>query len=322
MSRSPRITFVIPAFGEEANLDSLLTRVLAQSGLGSAMEVIVVDDHSTDGTFGVVRRWAALDPRVCGIRLSRNSGSHMAILSGLSIASGDVVIVLAGDGQDPPEFARELLEAWSAGAQIVWATRQVREGETWATRLLSRLYYATMNRGSDVRLPPTGADFFLLDRRVVEVLRRIPERNTSILALITWLGFRQQELPYVKDSRPAGRSKWTLRKKVRLALDSFFSFSVLPLRMATGLGFLTAVAGFFYAALLFTNKVTGGLLFRGVAVEGWSALMVVLLMTTGTILVVVGVLGEYLWRTLEEVRQRPRFAIEDAVNIEEERIFP
>lgn len=310
----PKVSFVMPAFDEAENLPSILERVLAAEDVGE-IEVIVVDDHSGDSTPSVVRAWAARDPRVRGVRLARNSGSHMAILCGLQFAAGDAVIVLAADGQDPPEFAKWLLEAWNQGAHVVWAVRTARRGETLPTRLFSRLYYLTMNRWTSVRLPPAGADFVLLDRRVVDVLVQMPERNTSLLALITWLGFRQVELPYVKEARHLGRSKWTVRRKARLAMDSLFAFSALPLRFASGVGACYAVAGFGYAALLLVNKLTGGLLFGPVPVQGWAALMVVLLVSSGTLLLVLGVFGEYLWRTLEEVRARPRFAIEECVNL-------
>jgi dolichol-phosphate mannosyltransferase len=305
----------MPAYREAENLGVLLPRLLAQAHLADEIEVVVIDDHSPDATFAVVREWAARDPRVRGRRLARNAGSHMAILCGLQAATGDALIVLAADGQDPPEVAGELVAAWSAGAQVVWAVRAAREREPLAVRLTSRLYYALMNRLTSVRLPPTGADFFLIDRRVLGALMAIPEHNVSIFALLVSLGFRQQEIRYVKQARLSGRSNWTLRRKIRLALDSLIGFSTLPLRLATGLGFVHAIGGFLYAALLVANRLSNGLLFGGVALTGWSALMVVLLVSSGSIMIMLGIFGEYLWRALEEVRGRPRFLVEDEVNL-------
>lgn len=313
--RPSRLSFVLPAFGEAENLAQLFPRLLAQSQLAEKLEVVVVDDHSPDHTFTVVREWAARDERVRGLRLARNSGSHMAILCGLQAATGDAMIVLAADGQDPPEAAGQLVEAWSAGAQVVWAVREARGDASLLSRLGSRLYYALMNRLSSVRLPPTGADFFLLDRRVLGALVAIPEHNVSIFALVVSLGFRQAEIRYTKQSRLSGRSKWTLRRKLRLLLDSLVAFSTLPLRLATGLGFAYAMGGFVYAALLVVNRVSGGAVLGAVALSGWSALMVVLLVSSGSIMIVLGIFGEYLWRALEEVRGRPRFLIEDEVNL-------
>jgi dolichol-phosphate mannosyltransferase len=315
IERVARLSFVLPAYCEAENLPKLLPRLLAQEHLCDELEIIVVDDHSRDGTFAVLREWGAKDPRIKALRLARNSGSHMAILCGLSAARGDVVVILAADGQDPPEFTSELIDAWREGHHVVWAVRSAREGETLMTQLFSRLYYATMNRWSSVRLPPAGADFLLVDQRVVKALVEIPERNTSLLALITWLGFSQTELPYVKEARASGRSKWTFRKKVRLAVDSLLGFSTAPLRLATSLGLLFGGAGFLYAAALFVNRVTGGALFGDTKTEGWNALMIVVLVSSGVTMFILGVVGEYLWRALEEVRGRPRFLAEAEVNL-------
>jgi glycosyltransferase involved in cell wall biosynthesis len=315
VSRPRRLSFVLPAFGEAENLPLVLPRIFAQAEHCDEIEVVVVDDHSRDGTFAVLQEWGSRDPRLKAIRLARNSGSHMAVLCGLTHCTGDVVVVLAADGQDPPEFTPELLESWASGNQVVWAVRSARLGETFFTQLFSRLYYATMNRWSSVQLPPSGADFLLLDRRVVDSLIEIPERNTSLLALSTWLGFRQTSLEYIKGNRLSGRSKWTFRKKVTLALDSLIGFSTIPLRLTTTVGTFFGGAGFLYAGLLVINKLSGGALFGEAPIIGWNALMVTVLVTSGTLMMMLGVVGEYLWRALEEVRGRPRFVSEAEVNL-------
>ena len=314
MARVPTLSLVVPAYGEVENLKLLLPRLLAQERLADLLQLVIVDDHSDDGTFEVVREWGARDSRVQGIRLARNSGSHAAILSGLQVAKGNAVVVLAADGQDPPEETERLVEAWLSGASIVWAVRAAREGESLPTRLFSRAYYAIMNRWSSVRLPPTGADFLLLDRRVVDALLRIPEHNPSVFALIASLGFQQAQIPYVKRSRMSGRSKWTLRRKFGLVLDSLVGFSTAPLRAAMLLGFLHASAGFLLAGLLIANKLSDGRVLGVAPIQGWSGLMVVVLISSGTLMTILGVFGEYLWRALEEVRGRPRFLVEDTVN--------
>jgi polyisoprenyl-phosphate glycosyltransferase len=310
-----RLSFVVPAYGEEKNLQDLIPRILSQRALTSEIEIVVVDDHSADGTFSVVRSWASRDASVRGVRLAKNAGSHMAILCGLSECTGDAAIVLAADGQDPPELAPRLVEEWRGGAHVVWAVRERRAGESALTLAFSRAYYWLMNRWTAVRLPSSGADFFLLDRRVIDVVKRLPERNTSLFALIAWLGFDQTEVRYDKEARRSGRSKWTFGRRVRLALDSFFGFSILPLKVASTLGFVYAAAGFIYAILLIANRLTGGRVFGGLAAQGWSALMVVILISSGTLMLVLGLFGEYLWRTLEEVRGRPRFVVEEKVNV-------
>jgi dolichol-phosphate mannosyltransferase len=239
----------------------------------------------------------------------------MAILCGLSASTGDAVVVLAADGQDPPELVPSLVQKWRDGAHVVWAVREGRTGESVATRAFSRVYYFLMNRWTGVQLPSTGADFFLVDRRVVDIIKSLPERNTSLFSLIAWLGFRQGEVRYDKKARTMGRSKWTLARRIRLAFDSLFGFSVLPLKLASALGLLYATVGFLYALVLVANRLTAGRIFGGVAAGGWSALMVVILVSSGTLMLVLGLFGEYLWRTLEEVRRRPRFVVEETVNI-------
>lgn len=310
------LTLVLPAFGEGENLRVLLPRLLALE-VGIPLQVVVVDDHSEDDTFEVVREWALRDPRVEGLRLARNSGSHLAILCGLRAAKGNAAVVLAADGQDPPEFVGRLVAAWRAGAHVVWAVREHRTSETLSTRASSRLYYWLMNRFSSVRLPPSGADFFLIDRRVVDALLSIPEHRISIFALIASLGFKQVEIPYAKRARASGESKWTFRKKLRLLLDSMTGFSTVPLRLATALGFTYAAAGFLYAILLISNILTRGQIFGAVPVNGFGALMTVLLISSGCIMVILGIFGEYLSRALEEVRGRPRFLVEASTHFEE-----
>jgi glycosyltransferase involved in cell wall biosynthesis len=309
----PQLTIVLPAYGEADNLRSLLPSLLTQP-TNTRLQIVVVDDHSKDDTFDVVREWAARDSRVEGLRLARNSGSHLAILCGLRAARGAAAVVLAADGQDPPDFVPRLVAAWREGAQVVWAVREGREEEAASTVFLSRAYYWLMNTIGDVRLPPSGADFFLIDRRVIEALLAIPEYRISLFALIASLGFRQVEIPYVKRARSSGVSKWTLRKKVRLLLDSLTGFSTVPLRLATVLGFAYASGGFIYAFLLVANKLSSGRIFGGVPVNGFAALMTVLLISSGCIMVVLGIFGEYLSRALEQVRGRPRFLVEDSTD--------
>lgn len=311
----PRVlSFVLPAFGEAENLRQLVPRLLALSALADTLQVVVVDDHSPDETFDVLREFAEVDRRVTGIRLARNCGSHLAMLCGLRVADGDAAVVLAADGQDPPEVVAQLVDAWRGGAQVVWAVRAEREGEGLWTRFFSRLYYALMDRLSDVRLPPGGADFFLIDRRVLDGLLGVLEHRVSLFALVASLGFRQVHVPYVKRLRASGRSKWTLRKRFALVADSLVGFSTLPLRAATAFGFLYATCGFSFAALLLANKLLGGRIFGPTPVLGYAALMIAILVSSGTIMVALGIMGEYLWRALEEARGRPRFLVEDAIN--------
>jgi dolichol-phosphate mannosyltransferase len=307
-----RLSVVVAAYNEEGNLPVLLERLrkLDWAGLALEPEYVFVDDHSADRTPGILAAFAAADPRVKVIRFSRNFGSHKAIAAGLEHSSGDAAVILAADLQDPPETIPLLVEKWRAGSRVVWAVRGSREGESLLTKLLSGLYYRLMRRYAEVRPPPKGADFLLVDSIVIEQLRSAPEKHTSLLSLIQWMGFEQDEIVYDKASRLSGRSQWTLRKKVKLAVDTFVSFSYAPIRLASFCGLLLAFSGFLYAAVIALRAI-----FLNREVQGWSSLMCVLLIVSGVQLVILGILGEYLWRTFDEARGRPRFIIEKRINL-------
>lgn len=295
----PRLSIVTPACNEAANLPELHRRIVAAlEGCGLAWEWIAVDDHSEDETFAVLTALARQDARVRGVRLARNSGAHAALLCGLAEALGEAAVVLAADLQDPPEIVPELLARWRGGAQVVWAARE-------DAPAFSRLYYRLLRRlGGLERMPPAGADFFLVERAVIDALQRCGERHTNVFALLLWIGFRQETVTYAKQARRAGRSGWTWRKKIRLVLDSLTAFTHAPLRLMSLLGVATALVGFFYAVVVIANALAG----RPPA--GWSSLMVVVLVLGGAQMTMMGVLGEYLWRALDEARRRPRFLIE------------
>ena len=302
----PLLTVVTPAYNEAENLPVLYERLRrAVASLDIDWEWVVVDDHSDDATFEAIMQISRRDARVRGIRFARNFGAHTAITCGIHHAKGECTAIMAADLQDPPETLPALLAQWRAGAQVVWAMRNRREGEKVSTRGFSRLYYLLMRRVVGIRnMPATGADFFLIDRRVVEALRKFTEQNVSILALITWMGFRQATIIYNKQSRMHGRSGWNLEKKLKLAVDSITSFTYQPIRLMSYVGFVTALMGFGYAAFIIVNALGGA------RVEGWSSLMVVVLVFSGIQMLMMGVLGEYLWRALDESRRRPRYLIE------------
>jgi dolichol-phosphate mannosyltransferase len=308
----PVLSVVVAAYNEEGNVPLLYDRLLALdwAALKLEPEFVFVDDHSQDKTPQVLASLAARDPRVKVLRFSKNFGSHKAFTAGLEHCTGVAAVILAADLQDPPETIPQLVAKWREGAKVVWAVREDREGESLATRLLSRLYYFLMRRMAEVRPPRKGADFLLLDRVVVAELRKAPEKHTSLLSLIQWMGFDQAEIVYTKAARHSGRSNWTLSKKLKLAVDSFVSFSYVPLRLASACGLLFAFSGFLYAAVIAVRAIA-----LGSPVQGWSSLMCVLLIVSGVQLVILGILGEYLWRTFDEARGRPRYIVEKRINL-------
>lgn len=301
-----RVSIVTAFLNEQANLPEFRRRVTeAAEKHAFELEVVLVDDHSTDNSPALAKAWAREDGRVKYLRLSRNCGAHTAVAAGIGQTTGDCVVILASDLQDPPETIPVLLERWRQGFDVVWAVREAREGESWSTKLFSAVYYRIMRRVALSNMPAKGADFLLFDRKVADAFNRISEKNTNIQAMILWMGFRQTSLEYVKQARHEGRSKWTLSKKLKLFVDSIVSFSYVPIRLMSSIGIVTSLLGLLYALVVATNAVLGE------PVAGWTSLMIVVLILGGLQLTMLGILGEYVWRGFDESRGRPRFIIED-----------
>jgi len=300
------ISLVIPVYNEEANINALYYRLnnLNQKLADYKLEFLFVDDCSTDMSSAILEDIRGKDNRVQVIRLSRNSGSHAALTAGLSYCRGDAAIAIAADLQDPPEIVLELMNPWLRGSKVVWGIREKREGIGLFEGFLSRTYYSLMNALTNVKQPARGADVFLIDRVVIDAFKKAPEKNTSVFMLISWLGFSQSSISYPKEARYAGKTKWSMTKKFKLFFDSLISFSYAPLRLMSLMGLIAAVMGLFYGACILFNSV------QGVPVPGWSSLMIVVLLIGGLQMIMLGMLGEYLWRTYDETRGRPRYVIE------------
>lgn len=300
------ISVIFPVYNEEGNLNELHQRLTAVADKikDQTFEFIFVDDCSTDDTPLILKGIQARDARARVVRFARNCGSHAAISYGLTCCKGDAAVILAADLQDPPDLIVELMGEWKKGSKIVWGARLKREGEKASTNFFSRMYYLLMNWLTNVKMPPSGADVFLADRIVINAFRQVTEKHTSVFMTLAWLGFKQSTIWYVKKARLTGISKWNLRKKIRLTLDSLLAFSDIFIRYMSVLGFLTAFVGFVYAVYVLWCY------FNGSPVEGWSSLIVAVLVVGGVQMIMLGVLGEYLWRTFDESRKRPRYIIE------------
>ena len=303
----PLISVVTPAFCEQDNLAALHKEICAAlDELEIRWEWIIVDDHSPDSTFAVAGELAKADSRVKAIRLARNAGSHVAIMCGLEHAAGDCSVVLAADLQDPPDLIEMLIEKWRRGAHIVWAVRRSPGHKKVGQVIGGRIYYDILGRiGGFSEMPATGADFFLIDRVAIDGLARFQERNVSVYALIHWMGFRQDCVEYDKNPRVHGSSGWTLSRKIKLFVDTVVSFSHGPIQFMSLFGAIVAMFGFLYAGFVVFEALSGE------TVQGWSSLIVAILIIGGVQISMLGVLGEYLWRTSEETRKRPRYLIED-----------
>ena len=298
---------VIPAFNEEANLPELVRRLRqALETPAIPFRLFFVNDGSRDGTLDFLRRLAAEDSRVRVLSFSRNFGHQISISAGLAHADGDAVVVMDADLQDPPEVIPDLVAKWAQGFDVVYAVRQRRK-EGFLKRLAYSLFYRILQRISAVKIPLDSGDFSLMDARVVAQIRALPERNRFLRGLRSWVGFRQTELTYERMARHAGQPKYRTRQLVKLALDGFFAFSTLPLQLATYLGFLAAGLGFLYLLYAITTR----LLFGNPA--GWTSLAAIILFLGGTQLIILGILGAYLGRVYEEVKQRPLYILDEVI---------
>jgi len=302
------LSIIVPVFNEEAVLPALVERLrsFTQRLTPLVTEVILVDDHSTDRSPELLKEICRSDTRFRFARLAKNSGSHVAILAGLAQARGDCGVFLAADLQDPPELILQMLDLWRAGHHVVWAVREERRGVSKIDVFLANTFYRLLNLLGEVNLPPRGSDFALLDRKAVDALLQSAGSDPSLGGEIARLGFSTSQISYAKEQRAAGTSKWTLKRKLKAFADAFVSFSYAPLRTMSYLGMTCSFLGFLYALVLVILRLT-----TKTPVQGWSSLIVVVLVLGGVQMMMLGVLGEYLWRTLEAARQRPSYFLEE-----------
>jgi glycosyltransferase involved in cell wall biosynthesis len=306
------VSVVVPVYFSSPTLRALLGRlrdIAAAASAGTLFEFVMVDDGSTDESFAILQAEAAADPRVRALRLSRNFGSNAAILAGLSYAQGDACVVIAADLQDPPELIPELIGAWQTGADVVLAARRTRD-DPFVSRIFALGFNRLFRRLVFPDFPPNGFDFMLVSRRVARQIVAMNERNSYIFGQIMWVGYERRVVLYDRAAREEGESRWTIAKKIKYFIDAFTAFSYLPVRAATLLGTVLALAGFVWAAVVVVARLLGW-----IPEAGFAAVMVALLVLSGTQLIVSGLIGEYLWRVLEESRNRPAFLVAQTANI-------
>jgi glycosyltransferase involved in cell wall biosynthesis len=307
-----RLSIVTPMHNEAEVLGVFFDRLEAVvRELGVALEIICVDDGSTDSTLsGLVER-ARRDPQVKVIALARNFGKEAALTAGIDAATGDMVAPIDADLQDPPELLAEFVRLWEEGYDVVYGSRADRSSDTALKRTTARLFYRVFNSVSDLGIPESAGDFRLMDRQVVEALKRLPERNRFMKGLFAWVGFRQIGVPYVRPERAAGTSSWGYLKLMRFALDGITSFSTTPLRVWTVLGMVGAVGAVIAAAGLVVR-----VLIVGREVPGYASLMVVMLLGFAVQMIAFGVLGEYVGRLYQEVKGRPIYVVRARVGFD------
>ena len=305
--RRESLAVVVAAFNEEASLPILHARLVAVlDGLDLDTSVLYVDNGSRDRTWQVLQEIAARDPRVGLLRLSRNFGKELALTAGLDQVDADAAAVLDADGQDPPELLPEFVARWREGFDVVYGRRNSRAGESWLKRVSAHAFYRVMNRLSATELPADTGDFRLLSRRVLEALRGLRERQRFMKGLFAWVGYPQVGIPYEREARLAGGSKFDYWRLWNLALEGITGFSTVPLRVATYVGLGSAVLSFGYGLWIVART-----LLWGDPVQGWPTLMAVILFLGGVQLVALGVIGEYLGRLYLESKQRPLYLVRD-----------
>ncbi len=309
-STQPPVTYsiVAPVFNEEETLPHFYERVIAvMESLEEPFELLFVNDGSRDGSFRIMQGLHDKDPRVHAINFSRNFGHQIAISAGLDYACGQAVIILDADLQDPPEVIQTLIERWKEGAEVVYAQRSRREGETRFKLLTAAAFYRLIERITSINIPRDTGDFRLLDRRVVDVLITMREQHRFMRGLSVWVGFRQEAVSYERHERFAGSTKYPLNKMIRFSLDAITSFSHVPLQLATTCGFLLAglsLVGIVIAIIL--------RLFTG-AIAGQASTLILVLFLGGIQLIFLGIIGEYLGRIYDEVRARPLYIVHDVL---------
>lgn len=299
------LSVVVPAYNEQEVLPEFQRRMLATlRGLGCAYEIVYVNDGSRDTTLEVMHRLRAEDACVSVVDLSRNFGKEIALTAGLDQAVGDAIVAIDADLQDPPELIPELVRQWQAGYDMVYARRTVRDGEGWFKKLTAKLFYRLVRRLTRIDMPADTGDFRLLSRRALDALLRLREQHRFMKGLFAWVGFPSVAVPYRRDARFAGTTKWNYWKLWNLAVEGLTSFTIGPLKLATYIGFVVASFGFLYAATIVYRT-----LLHGDPVPGYPSLMVTVLFLGGVQLVAIGTLGEYVGRIFNEVKGRPLYLL-------------
>jgi polyisoprenyl-phosphate glycosyltransferase len=312
----PKISIIIPCYYNEQNTPITAAELIQNETLFPTdvhFEYVFIDDGSKDNTYGELLKFHQQYPtKVKIIKLAGNVGSYNAILAGMKYATGDCNVIIAADLQDPPELIVKMYDYWVKGIKFVVANRKERE-ESWGQRMLSNTYHYLMKRLALKKIPKGGFDFVLFDKQLREEVVKINEKNTNTIYLLAWLDFDFVSIPYVRRKRRVGVSKWTTKKKIKLFIDSFVSFSFAPIRAISILGLALGFIAFLYGLFVIVAKITGL-----VRLTGWAGIMAVLLFVSSFQMIALGILGEYLWRTLDASRKRPNYIYDHMIDVQKE----
>jgi glycosyltransferase involved in cell wall biosynthesis len=307
-----KISVVVPLYNEEENIDVLFSRLLAVlEALNTSYEVICVNDGSRDNTLKNLVEYHQRYPQIKVVNLSRNFGKDIAMSAGIDYSQGMAVIPIDADLQDPPELIAEMIEKWQQGYDVVYASRRVRIGESCLKRFTAEGFYQVINKLSRVPIPPNTGDFRLIDRRVVESIKKMPERQRFMKGIFAWVGYKQTSILFDREPRYQGQTKWNYWKLWNFAIDGITSFSFLPLKVWTYVGLIIALVSLVYASFLMLRTII-----LGIDVPGYASLMVAVLFLGGIQLLTLGIIGEYIGRVYEEVKGRPLYLVRDCYGFE------
>jgi len=309
-----KYSVVVPVFNEEEVISESykrLTNVMRE--IGEPYEIVFVDDGSRDKTFEMIKDISKSDNAVRLVSFSRNFGHQPAVSAGINESSGEAVIVIDADLQDPPEIIPKMIKKWKAGFQVVYGKRLKRQGETFFKKLTAKMFYRFLSSMTNVKIPVDTGDFRLIDRKVCDTFSALTERNRYIRGLISWVGFSQTYVEYIRDERFAGETKYPLKKMIKFASDGIMSFSYKPLKLATYLGFIVSAASFVYMIVVIIQRLLGH-----AAAIGWASTIAALLLLNGITLIILGIMGSYIGRIYDEVQNRPLYIIKDKIGYDEQ----
>ncbi|MDX1684102.1 MAG: glycosyltransferase family 2 protein [Saprospiraceae bacterium] len=298
------LSIIIPVYNEFGNLQTLYGRL--NSTLPEQVEFIFVNDGSTDDSLNLIKSLARDDDRVRYINFSRNFGHQLAVMAGLDHCNGEAAVIIDADLQDPPEIISEMIEKWRSGYEVVYAQRVKRKGETWWKRWTAKWFYRILKRLTDIDIPLDTGDFRLIDRKIIDLLKEMPEKHKFLRGQIAWLGFNQTKITYERDERGWGEPGYSFAKSFRLAIDGITSFSALPLKLLTLFGFICAIVAFLVMVYALYSKYAWE-----DTVPGWASLMTSVLFLGGVQMIGLGIVGEYLSRVHDNVRRRPDYVIRE-----------
>jgi dolichol-phosphate mannosyltransferase len=312
MNESIRYSIIIPVFNEEAVIHETYRRLTGvMREIGEPYELLFVNDGSRDRTAEIIEGFAELDDCVKLLDFSRNFGHQIAITAGMDYARGDAIVIIDADLQDPPELIPQMIAKWKEGYEVVYAKRLKRKGETLFKKWTATVFYRTLRALTEVDIPVDTGDFRLIDRKVCDAMRSVREKNRFVRGLVSWVGFRQTAIEYVREERFAGETKYPLKKMLRFSMDGITSFSYKPLKLATYLGFVISFASFIYLVISVGLKI-----FTVSTVAGWTSLVASVLLLNGVILIILGILGEYIGRIYDETKNRPLYILRNRRNVE------